>query len=205
MPHYAPRRTRLCSGCGINRRHQRGRYLGIAGLTVRLAIIRQRYTPYGGAERFVESALEALLERGVAISLYTRQWPNTRLQLIEPVLCNRSISAVCGATGASPARCAVPSQKGAGVGAVARAPALLRHLSRGRRSASGLARRASAPRIGIQALADRVELLPSISARRRAPAVRKSLAARGHLQFKDGPRRDSRALRLEPRETAGDL
>ena len=55
---------------------------------MRLAIIRQRYTPYGGAERYVEGALEALLERGVAISLYTRQWPNTRLQLIEPVLCN---------------------------------------------------------------------------------------------------------------------
>jgi UDP-glucose:(heptosyl)LPS alpha-1,3-glucosyltransferase len=55
---------------------------------LRLAIIRQRYTPYGGAERYVEGALEALLERGVAISLYTRQWPNTRLQLIEPVLCN---------------------------------------------------------------------------------------------------------------------
>jgi UDP-glucose:(heptosyl)LPS alpha-1,3-glucosyltransferase len=55
---------------------------------VRLAIIRQRYTPYGGAERFVESALEALLERGIAITLYTRRWPQTRLQLIEPVLCN---------------------------------------------------------------------------------------------------------------------
>jgi UDP-glucose:(heptosyl)LPS alpha-1,3-glucosyltransferase len=55
---------------------------------MRLAIIRQRYTPYGGAERFVESALEALLERGIAISLYTREWPQTRLQLIEPVLCN---------------------------------------------------------------------------------------------------------------------
>lgn len=55
---------------------------------LRLALVRQRYTPYGGAERFVESALEALLERGVAISLYTRQWPRTRLQLIEPVLCN---------------------------------------------------------------------------------------------------------------------
>jgi UDP-glucose:(heptosyl)LPS alpha-1,3-glucosyltransferase len=55
---------------------------------VRLAIIRQRYAPYGGTERFVEVALEALLERGIAISLYTRQWPNTRLQLIEPVLCN---------------------------------------------------------------------------------------------------------------------
>lgn len=55
---------------------------------MRLAIIRQRYTPYGGAERFVEGALEALLERGIAISLYTRQWPQTRLQLIEPVICN---------------------------------------------------------------------------------------------------------------------
>ena len=55
---------------------------------MRLAIIRQRYAPYGGTERFVEVALEALLERGIAISLYTRQWPNTRLQLIEPVLCN---------------------------------------------------------------------------------------------------------------------
>jgi UDP-glucose:(heptosyl)LPS alpha-1,3-glucosyltransferase len=55
---------------------------------VRPAIIRQRYTPYGGAERFVEAALEALLERGIAITLYTRRWPQTRLQLIEPVLCN---------------------------------------------------------------------------------------------------------------------
>jgi UDP-glucose:(heptosyl)LPS alpha-1,3-glucosyltransferase len=51
---------------------------------MRLAVIRQRYTPYGGAERFVEGALEALLERGVAISLYTREWPETRLALIEP-------------------------------------------------------------------------------------------------------------------------
>ena len=55
---------------------------------MRIAIIRQRYTPFGGAERFVEGALEALLERGIAISLYTRQWPQTRLQLIEPVICD---------------------------------------------------------------------------------------------------------------------
>ena len=53
---------------------------------MRLAVIRQRYTPYGGAERFVEGALEALLERGVAISLYTREWPVTRLALIEPTI-----------------------------------------------------------------------------------------------------------------------
>ena len=55
---------------------------------MRLAIIRQSYTPYRGAERFVEAALEALLERGIAITLYTRRWPQTQLQLIEPVLCN---------------------------------------------------------------------------------------------------------------------
>ncbi|HVO90480.1 MAG TPA: glycosyltransferase [Casimicrobiaceae bacterium] len=51
---------------------------------MRLAIIRQRYTPYGGAERFIEGALEALLERNVAITLYTREWPQTKLQLMEP-------------------------------------------------------------------------------------------------------------------------
>ena len=55
---------------------------------MRLAIIRQRYAAYAGAERFNEAALEALLERGVAITLYTRRWPETRVQLIEPVMCN---------------------------------------------------------------------------------------------------------------------
>jgi UDP-glucose:(heptosyl)LPS alpha-1,3-glucosyltransferase len=55
---------------------------------MRLAIIRQRYAPTGGAERFFEGALEALLERNVAISLYTRSWPQTKLQLIEPVICD---------------------------------------------------------------------------------------------------------------------
>ena len=55
---------------------------------MRLAIIRQRYTPQGGTERFLEGALEALLERNVAITLYTREWPQTHLQLIEPHICD---------------------------------------------------------------------------------------------------------------------
>lgn len=55
---------------------------------MRLAVVRQEYPPYGGGERYVEAALEALLERNVAISLYARQWPQTKLQLIEPVVCN---------------------------------------------------------------------------------------------------------------------
>lgn len=53
---------------------------------MRLAIIRQRYDPEGAAERFLEGALEALLERNVAITLYTREWPHTKLQLIEPAI-----------------------------------------------------------------------------------------------------------------------
>jgi UDP-glucose:(heptosyl)LPS alpha-1,3-glucosyltransferase len=53
---------------------------------MRLALIRQRYTPYGGAERFIESALAALLERDVAVTLYTREWPETSLQLMEPIV-----------------------------------------------------------------------------------------------------------------------
>ena len=53
---------------------------------MRLAIVRQDYRPEGAVERVTERALEALLERNVAISLYTRSWPQTRLQLIEPLI-----------------------------------------------------------------------------------------------------------------------
>jgi UDP-glucose:(heptosyl)LPS alpha-1,3-glucosyltransferase len=41
---------------------------------MRLAVVRQRYTPFGGAERFLDSALQALLDNGVAVTLYTRAW-----------------------------------------------------------------------------------------------------------------------------------
>jgi len=41
---------------------------------MRLAVIRQRYTPFGGAERFLENALQALIERNVTVTLYTREW-----------------------------------------------------------------------------------------------------------------------------------
>jgi len=40
-----------------------------------IGIVRQRYTPYGGAERFVADALAVLHERGIALTLYTRAWP----------------------------------------------------------------------------------------------------------------------------------
>jgi UDP-glucose:(heptosyl)LPS alpha-1,3-glucosyltransferase len=55
---------------------------------MRFAIVRQQFHSDGAVERVTERALEALLERNVAVSLYTRSWPQTRLQLVEPAICN---------------------------------------------------------------------------------------------------------------------
>ena len=41
---------------------------------MRLAIVRQRYTPYGGAERFIARALGALERAGSEITLIARSW-----------------------------------------------------------------------------------------------------------------------------------
>jgi len=51
---------------------------------MRLAVIRQRYTPFGGAERFLDNALQALAESGIAITLYTREWRGLQTARIEP-------------------------------------------------------------------------------------------------------------------------
>ncbi|WMQ74062.1 MAG: Lipopolysaccharide core biosynthesis protein RfaG [Sodalis sp.] len=42
--------------------------------TIRLAIIRQKYRPDGGAERFISRALEALDNSGLELNIITRQW-----------------------------------------------------------------------------------------------------------------------------------
>jgi UDP-glucose:(heptosyl)LPS alpha-1,3-glucosyltransferase len=41
---------------------------------MKLAIVRQKYTPFGGAERFVERALVALRAKGVDVSVIAREW-----------------------------------------------------------------------------------------------------------------------------------
>ncbi len=41
---------------------------------MKLAIVRQKYTPFGGAERFVERALAALRAKGVDVSIIARKW-----------------------------------------------------------------------------------------------------------------------------------
>lgn len=41
---------------------------------VRLALIRQRFNPYGGAERFIERAIAALENDGIGVTLIAREW-----------------------------------------------------------------------------------------------------------------------------------
>ncbi len=55
---------------------------------MRLGIVRQRYTPFGGAERFVERAIDALVERDVRVSIYTRGWPQEHTGRVELIVCN---------------------------------------------------------------------------------------------------------------------
>lgn len=51
---------------------------------MRLALIRQRYNPFGGAERFIERAIAALEQQGAEVTLVTRAWrgENSRRALI---------------------------------------------------------------------------------------------------------------------------
>lgn len=41
---------------------------------MKIALIRQRYNPYGGAERFVSRALSALQAEGASLTIVTRKW-----------------------------------------------------------------------------------------------------------------------------------
>lgn len=45
------------------------------GDPLKIAIVRARYNPYGGAERFVQRALAALSTHPVAVSVIARRWP----------------------------------------------------------------------------------------------------------------------------------
>ena len=47
---------------------------------MRLAIVRQRYTPYGGAERFIERTLPALERAGAEVTLIARSVEGWKLQ-----------------------------------------------------------------------------------------------------------------------------
>ncbi|HYC34817.1 MAG TPA: glycosyltransferase family 4 protein [Usitatibacter sp.] len=45
------------------------------GLAPRVALVRGRYDPAGGAERFVQNAIAALKAQGASLTIVTRHWP----------------------------------------------------------------------------------------------------------------------------------
>lgn len=60
---------------------------------LRLALVRQRYNPYGGAERFVERALDTLVKSGAEVTLITRQWAGGAVQQgFRKVICDPKVS-----------------------------------------------------------------------------------------------------------------
>lgn len=52
---------------------------------MKIALIRAKYNPFGGAERFVETAVAALAAQGVTLTILTRQWPENE-QNLNPAL-----------------------------------------------------------------------------------------------------------------------
>jgi UDP-glucose:(heptosyl)LPS alpha-1,3-glucosyltransferase len=55
---------------------------------LRLAIIRQRYNPYGGAKRFIERALAALVSQGTQVTLIAQSWEGASQASFEKIICD---------------------------------------------------------------------------------------------------------------------
>lgn len=63
---------------------------------MKIAIVRQRYNPFGGAERFVERALGALSEQGSQVTLITRNWDGAPHEGFRQVTCDPPYSRLLG-------------------------------------------------------------------------------------------------------------
>jgi len=63
---------------------------------MKIAIIRQRYNPYGGAERFVERALGALAKEGAEVTLITRNWDGAPREGFRQITCDPAYSRLLG-------------------------------------------------------------------------------------------------------------
>ena len=59
---------------------------------MKIAIIRQRYNPFGGAERFVERALSALVAEGAEVTLITRSWAGAPRADFRQIICDPAYS-----------------------------------------------------------------------------------------------------------------
>ncbi len=58
---------------------------------LKVALIRAKYNPFGGAERFVDTAVSALAAQGVSLTILSRNWPGDASQsasILQPVQLN---------------------------------------------------------------------------------------------------------------------
>ena len=63
---------------------------------MKIAIVRQRYNPFGGAERFVERALGALADEGAEVTLITRSWEGAPREGFKQITCDPPYSRLFG-------------------------------------------------------------------------------------------------------------
>lgn len=65
---------------------------------MKLAVVRQKYTPFGGAERFVERALGALVAQGTEVTLLCREWAGGEQGGFAVEICDPPYSRIKGRT-----------------------------------------------------------------------------------------------------------
>jgi len=68
----------------------------INGGRIRIAVVRQKYNPYGGAERFIERALGALVREGAEVTLITRSWEGAHQDGFRQKRCDPAYSRIYG-------------------------------------------------------------------------------------------------------------
>ncbi len=77
---------------------------------MKIALIRQRYNPFGGAERFVERALGALAGDGAEVTLITRNWSGATAGGFRQIRCDPPYSRLFGGRAARDRSFAIAAQ-----------------------------------------------------------------------------------------------
>ncbi len=78
---------------------------------MKIAIVRQRYNPFGGAERFVERALAALAGEGAEVTLITRNWDGAPREGFRQITCDPPYSRLFGGRAARDRSFAIAAQQ----------------------------------------------------------------------------------------------
>ena len=158
---------------------------------MKIAIIRQRYNPYGGAERFVERALGALANEGAEVTLITRNWDGAPREGFRQITCDPAYSRLLGGRTArdrSFAACAQAEMARGGFDITQsheRIPGCMIFRAGDGVHAAWLVHRARV--LGpLQRLAQKLSSLSPLCAVGREGDVRTPGAACRHLQFTDG-------------------